>query len=102
MLTDTITEEDEEDLEEEQEAMEETLTTTILQTPSNEFLKTPGLKPSESNIMVGVRVRPLDESEDNVLEVADTQVRMSSLFMNTLHCRLSFRSLDMKTIVVMS
>ena len=102
MLTDTITEEDEEDLEEEQEAMEETLTTTILQTPSNEFLKTPGLKPSESNIMVGVRVRPLDESEDNVLEVADTQVRMSSLIMNILHCRLIFRSLAMKTVVVMS
>ena len=71
-VTEAIIEEDEEEIEEENNS-------TVNETAS-EALKTPGNKTlnHESNIQIGVRVRPLRDEEDSVVEMADTQVVVAS------------------------
>ena len=77
IVTDTIEEEEEpEDEDDEEETHEDS---TFSKTQSNETVleayKTPGSKPSkESNIQVGVRIRPLRSDEEKVVDTADTQV----------------------------
>ena len=70
-MTEAIVEEDEE------ESQDETIATEDIdaanETPVDQF-KTPGRVVNESSILVGVRVRPLGESEENVVDIADTQV----------------------------
>ena len=70
-MTEAIVEEDEE------EPQDETIATEDIdaanETPVDQF-KTPGRVVNESSILVGVRVRPLGESEENVVDIADTQV----------------------------
>merc|ERR1719500_193616 len=72
-VTEAIQEEDEEEVEEEESRSEnETVVEASFKTPGNKTLK------SENNILVGIRVRPLQAEEDNVVEMADTQVVVAS------------------------
>merc|ERR1740123_205368 len=72
-VTEAIQEEDEEEVEEEESRSEnETVVEASFKTPGNKTLK------SENNILVGIRVRPLQSEEDNVVEMADTQVVVAS------------------------
>ena len=72
-VTEAIQEEDEEEVEEEESRSEnETVVEASFKTPGNKTLK------SESNLLVGIRVRPLQAEEDNVVEMADTQVVVAS------------------------
>ena len=72
-VSEAIQEEDEEEAEEEQSmAANETVVEASFKTPGNRTLK------SENNILVGIRVRPLREDEENVVEMADTQVVVAS------------------------
>ena len=72
-VTEAIQEEDEEEVEEEESRSEnETVVEASFKTPGNKTLK------SENNILVGIRVRPLQAEEDNVVEMVDTQVVVAS------------------------
>ena len=73
-VTEAIQEEDEEEAEEEESNVTEN------ETVVEASFKTPGSKNarSEDNIVVGIRVRPLREEEENVVELADTQVVVAS------------------------
>ena len=73
-VTEAILEEDEEE-DEEQKENNSTVNEMALEaskTPGNMTLN------NESSIQIGVRVRPLHDEEDSVLEVADTQVVVAS------------------------
>ena len=73
VMTEAIEEENEEEEEPQEESGAAEETVIANETPVDHF-KTPGRVVNESNIVVGVRVRPLGETEDNVVDIADTQV----------------------------
>ena len=80
-MTDTIAEEEEEDLGDANETVMATAT------PTNETTyKTPGgnntVSCYESNILVGVRIRPSREGEENILDIDDTQVVVDTKIFN--------------------
>lgn len=73
VVTEAIQEEDEDEVEEEESKSEnDTVVEASFKTPGNKTLK------GENNILVGIRVRPLRAEEDNVIEMADTQVVVAS------------------------
>jgi len=72
-VTEAIQEEDEEEVEKEESMAEnETVVEASFKTPGTKAVR------SEDNILVGIRVRPLREEENNVVELADTQVVVAS------------------------
>jgi len=65
--SETIEEEDEEQVDETETVKEQELTSVQHETPSNKVSTTDTIK-------VGVRVRPIGEDDDNVIDVNDTQI----------------------------